>query len=285
MVPASALAAASAADPYVPQIYRVGEILRELSDTVTLKLAPLAGTRAAFEPGQFNMLYVFGVGEVAISMSGDSANEPDFVHTVRDVGAVSGAITRLETGATIGLRGPFGAGWPVATAEGSDVVLVAGGLGLAPLRPAIYHILANRARYGRVAILFGSRNPHDMLYRHELEAWRRHLDISVEVTVDHADADWRGHVGAVPTLIPRAAFDPHDTIAFVCGPEVMMRYTASALREAGVQSERIYLSMERNMKCAIGLCGHCQFGPSFVCKDGPVMRFDRIAGILAVREV
>jgi NAD(P)H-flavin reductase len=285
MAPESAVAAASVADPYVPQIYRIDGVVRELSDTVTLTVAPLAGTRPAFEPGQFNMLYAFGVGEVAISMSGDSTDQAHFVHTVRDVGAVSGAITRLETGATIGLRGPYGVGWPVAAAEGSDVVVVAGGLGLAPLRPAIYHILANRARYGRVAILFGSRNPHDMLYRHELEAWRRHLDISIEVTVDHADADWRGHVGVVPALIPRAAFDRHDSVAFVCGPEVMMRYSASALREAGLPSERIYLSMERNMKCAIGLCGHCQFGASFVCKDGPVMRFDRIERILAVREV
>lgn len=207
------------------------------------------------------------------------------MHTVRDVGAVSKAITKLETGATIGLRGPFGVGWPVEAAEGSDVVMVAGGLGLAPLRPAIYHILANRARYGRVVILFGSRNPHDMLYRYELEEWRQHLDISIEVTVDHADADWRGNVGVVPALIPRATFDRHSTVAFVCGPEVMMRYTVNALHEAGVMSERIYLSMERNMKCAIGLCGHCQFGPTFICKDGPVMQFGRIADIFAMREV
>ena len=207
------------------------------------------------------------------------------MHTVRDVGAVSGAIAKLKPGATIGVRGPFGTGWPVAAAEGSDVVIVAGGLGLAPLRPAIYQIFANRGRYGRVVILFGSRNPNDMLYRHEIEQWRPRLDVDIEVTVDHADADWRGNVGVVPALIPRAAFDPHETVALICGPEVMMRFTVSALRDAGVAAERIYLSMERNMKCAIGLCGHCQFGPTFVCKDGPVMRFDRIAGIFAMREI
>ena len=272
------------ADPFVPQIYRVDRVSRELGDTVTLDLTPLSGSRPPFAPGQFNMLYAFGVGEVAISMSGDRAHDA-FVHTVRDVGAVSGAIAKLAPGAVIGLRGPFGSGWPVKAAEGSDIVIVAGGLGLAPLRPAIYEILANRGRYGRVVILFGSRNPTEMLYRHELEEWRRRVDIDIEVTVDHADADWRGNVGVVPALIPRAAFDPHEAVALICGPEVMMRFTVNALRDVGLTPERIFLSMERNMKCAIGLCGHCQFGSTFVCKDGPVMRFDRIAGIFTVREI
>ncbi len=282
---AAEIAAERRPDPFMPSIYRVGEVYREMSDTVTVTLAPLSGPRPAFEPGQFNMLYAFGIGEVAISMSGDRANQNAFIHTVRNVGAVSSALANLETGATVGLRGPFGTGWPVAAVEGSDVVIVAGGLGLAPLRPAIYDILANRRRYGRVVILFGTRNPDDMLYRRELEQWRQRLDIDIQVTVDHADADWHGNVGVVPALIPRAAFDPHDTIAFVCGPEVMMRFTVSALIDAGVPPDRVYLSMERNMKCAIGLCGHCQFGSTFICKDGPVMRYDRIARIFAVREV
>ncbi len=272
------------ADPFVPQIYRVDRVSRELADTVTLDLTPLSGSRPPFAPGQFNMLYAFGIGEVAISMSGDRAHDA-FVHTVRDVGAVSGAIAKLAPGAVIGLRGPFGTGWPVKEAEGSDIVIIAGGLGLAPLRPAIYEILANRGRYGRVVILFGSRNPTEMLYRHELEEWRQRLDIDIEVTVDHADADWRGNVGVVPALIPRAAFDPHEAVALICGPEVMMRFTVNALRDIGLTPESIFLSMERNMKCAIGLCGHCQFGSTFVCKDGPVMRFDRIAGIFTVREI
>ena len=273
------------ADPFVPELYRVGSVRRELSDTVTLELLPMAGKRPEFVPGQFNMLYAFGVGEVAISMSGDRNENSAFVHTVRDVGAVSGAISRLETGATLGVRGPFGTGWPVAASEGADVVIVAGGLGLAPLRPAIYDVLARRSRYGRVSILFGTRNPQDILYRHELEHWRQRLDVELEVTVDHADADWHGNVGVVPTLISRAAFDPHETVAMVCGPEVMMRFTAAALREAGLPSDRIYLSLERNMKCAIGLCGHCQFGPAFICKDGPVMRHDIVADIFSLREV
>ena len=272
------------ADPFVPKPYRVERNIRELSDTVTLDLAPLAGARPPFAPGQFNMLYAFGVGEVAISMSGDGKHGA-FVHTVRDVGAVSGAIAKLKPGEIIGLRGPFGTGWPVDDAEGSDIVIIAGGLGLAPLRPAIYEVLANRGRYGRVAILFGTRNPTEMLYRHELEEWRQRLDVDIAVTVDHADADWHGNVGVVPALIPRAAFDPHKGVALICGPEVMMRFTVNALRDAGLAADRIYVSMERNMKCAIGLCGHCQFGPTFVCKDGPVLRYDRIANIFAMREI
>ncbi|CAJ0780219.1 FAD/NAD(P)-binding protein [Ralstonia chuxiongensis] len=272
-------------EAFVPHIYCVERRRRELGDTVTLSLAPQVGIRPDFRPGQFNMLYVFGIGEVAISASGDPSEQGAFVHTVRDVGAVSGALARLDIGATLGVRGPFGTGWPIDAAEGSDVVIVAGGLGLAPLRPAIYEILARRGRYGRVTILFGSRNPREMLYRRELEQWRRRLDIDVEVTVDHADATWRGNVGVVPALITRAAFDPHDATAFVCGPEVMMRYVSRALLDRGVPAGRIHLSMERNMKCAIGMCGHCQFGSAFVCKDGPVLPYDRIAGILALREV
>ncbi len=277
--------AAPLPDPFVPQVYQVKAVRRELSDTVTLELTPVVGSRPSFQPGQFNMLYVFGVGEVPISMSGDCTHDAAFVHTVRDVGAASGAIAKLEAGATIGLRGPFGTSWPVTAAEGADVIIVAGGLGIAPLRPAIYEILANRKRYGRVVILFGSRNPTDMLYRHELEEWRRRLDVEIEVTVDHADSDWRGNVGVVPALVPRFVFDPEETLALVCGPEVMMRFTVSALRDAAVPADRIYLSMERNMKCAIGLCGHCQFGAAFICKDGPVIRYDRIASIFATREI
>jgi NAD(P)H-flavin reductase len=276
---------AAVVDPFVPEPYRVQRARRELRDIITLELVPVAGERPAFQPGQFNMLYAFGIGEVAISMSGDPAKPGCYVHTVRNVGTVSGAITRLGADAMVGLRGPFGTAWPTQEAEGSDVIIVAGGLGLAPLRPALYRVLANRARYGRVIVLYGTRSPTEILYRTEIERWRRRLDVEVAVTVDRADAGWRGNIGVVPKLIPRVGLDPHNTIAMVCGPEVMMRFTASALYEAGVPFDRIYLSMERNMKCAIGLCGHCQFGPSFICKDGPVMRYDRIMDILAVREI
>jgi len=271
-------------DPLLPRLYRVERVQRELADTTTFELTPLSGLRPTFEPGQFNMLYAFGVGEIAISISG-AADATGFVHTVREVGAVSGALAKLKAGAPVGVRGPFGTGWPIAAARGADVLFVAGGLGLAPLRPAIYHVLANRARYGRVVILVGSRNPDGMLYHPELEQWRQQHDVNIELTVDHADATWHGHVGVVPALIRRFAIDPADTVAMICGPELMMRFTVSALRDAGVEPERIFLSLERNMKCAIGLCGHCQFGPVFVCKDGPIMRFDKIAEIFAMREI
>jgi NAD(P)H-flavin reductase len=266
-----------------PRPLRVTRVRREAADVVTLDLLPASSL--AFVPGQFNMLYVFGLGEVAVSISGDPVDTDRIVHTVRAVGAVSGALTRLRRDAVVGVRGPYGSGWPVAEAEGSDVVIVAGGLGLAPLRPAIYRVLAQRRHYGTVTVLYGARGPADILYRRELEAWRRRLDIDIEVTVDHAGADWRGNVGVVPALIPRVSFDPRHAVAFICGPEIMMRFTVAALRERGLAAEQIYLSMERHMKCAVGLCGRCQFGPLFICRDGPVFRYDRIAPMLGVREI
>jgi NAD(P)H-flavin reductase len=231
------------------------------------------------------MLYMFGLGEVAISVSGDPAETGRIVHTVRAVGAVSGAITRLRRKQVIGVRGPYGSCWPVVDNEGSDIIVVAGGLGLAPLRPVIYHLLANRERYGRVVVLYGARGPAEILYRRELETWRQRFEIDVTVTVDHASADWRGNVGVVPALIPRTPIDPDHVVAMVCGPEIMMRFTIDALRQRGLAMDRIFVSMERNMKCAVGLCGHCQLGPVFVCRDGPVFRYDRIASLFRVREI
>jgi NAD(P)H-flavin reductase len=269
----------------LPQPYRVRHVRRELADISTLEMVPLTGSVPSFQPGQFNMLYAFGLGEVAISISGDPKAQGAFVHTVRNVGAISGAFARMSAGTVVGVRGPFGTAWPTESAEGSDVVLVAGGLGLAPLRPAIYHVLANRTRYGRVVILYGTRSPGEILFRSDLERWRQRLDVEVMVTVDHADANWRGDVGVVPQLISRAGFDPDNSVAMVCGPEVMMRFTAIGLLREGVAPEQIHLSMERSMKCAIGLCGHCQFGPDFICKDGPVMPYDRIADLLPMREI
>jgi NAD(P)H-flavin reductase len=267
----------------LPVPVRVSRVRRETADVATIELTPPSAF--ASTPGQFNMLYVFGLGEVAISLSGDPANEGRVAHTVRAVGAISRAITRLRRNQVIGVRGPYGSGWRVAESEGSDIVVVAGGLGLAPLRPVIYQVLARREHYGRVVILYGARCPADILYRRELQAWRRRLDLDITVTVDHAGADWRGNVGVVPALIPRASIDPDHAVAMVCGPEIMMRFTIDALRQRGLSMERIFVSMERNMKCAIGLCGHCQFGPAFVCRDGPVFRFDRIEPFFNTREI
>jgi NAD(P)H-flavin reductase len=231
------------------------------------------------------MLYLFGVGEIPISISGDPSKPKRLVHTTREVGTVTRAMRKLKRGEVLGVRGPFGSHWPVEDAKGNDVVIVTGGIGLAPLRPALYAILSEREKYGKVVLLYGARTPADILYRQELEQWRARFDLEVHVTVDRAMSGWRGNVGVVTTLIPKAPFDPLNTHAFVCGPEIMMRFTVMELQKRGVPTDAIFLSMERNMKCAIGFCGHCQFGPTFVCKDGPVYRYDRIKEWLAKWEI
>jgi NAD(P)H-flavin reductase len=274
----------SVADPMLPRAARVLNRRREGADVWTLDIE-LPPDMPPCTPGQFNMLTAFGVGEAAISVSGDPAARGRLVHTIRAVGAVSSALTRLEAGEALGLRGPFGVGWPMTEAAGHDVVVIAGGLGLAPLRPALYRLFAERARYGKITLLFGARSPADIPFRDEVEEWRRRPDTGIAVTVDHADSSWRGHVGVVTTLIQRADFDPSHTIAMVCGPEVMMRFAIAALQEAGVAADAVWLSMERNMKCAIAFCGHCQFGTVFVCRDGPVFRYDRVRDLLKVKEV
>jgi NAD(P)H-flavin reductase len=270
----------------LPRLFRVGRVSRELHDAWTLELEPAeADASLAFRPGQFAMVYCFGVGEVALSISGDPARTGTLVHTVRAVGAVTRAICASRKGDTLGIRGPYGEGWPVGKAEGGDVVIVAGGIGLAPLRPAIHAILSRRRAFGRVALLVGARMPKDLLYPRMLERWRSRFDLEVRPTVDAADREWKGEVGVVTTLIPRAMFDPAKTTAFVCGPEVMMRFTATALLDRGVPPESIFLSMERNMKCAVGVCGHCQFGPAFICKDGPVLPYSRLKDLMRIREI
>ena len=277
-----------------PRLHVIEARHQDTDDTFTIELLPrTAADRLdeAYRPGQFTMLYVFGVGEVPISVSGGTTPDqggadPDaIVHTIRDVGSVTRALGALEVGATVGVRGPFGTCWPVDAAEGGDVVIVAGGIGLAPLRPAIRHLLAGRGRYRRITLLIGARTQDELLYRPELETWRARGDVDVHVSVDRATGDWQGDVGFVTESIPRASFDPQRTVAMTCGPEIMMRTAADALRERGIPEAGLWLSMERNMKCAIGHCGHCQMGPYFVCKDGPVFRYDRLAPLLAVSEV
>jgi NAD(P)H-flavin reductase len=227
-------------DPMVPVPYRVLRVRRETKDTFTFELQSVTGERFPFAPGQFNMLYLFGVGEVPISISGDPAHPELLVHTVRAVGTVTKALCRLKRGDILGVRGPFGSSWPMAEAVGNDILIVAGGVGLAPLRPAIYHILSHRGEYGRVVVLYGARTPGDMLYKKELVQWRGRFDIQVEVTVDAARPnEWRGNVGVVTTLIPRAQFDPYHVTALVCGPEVMMRFARSwSCRSAASQRIR-----------------------------------------------
>jgi NAD(P)H-flavin reductase len=263
----------------VPTPLRVARRRQETHDTWTLELEPANGA-APFAPGQFGMLYAFGKGEVPISISA-----LPLVHTIRAVGAATSALCALEPGEVVGARGPFGTAWPLSEATGRDVVIVAGGIGLAPLRPIVHHLLEHRERHGNVVVLYGGRAPAELLYTDEVASWRARFDVEVGVTVDRGDEDWRGRVGVVTTLIPRAGFDPENAVAMVCGPEVMMRFVVAALRERGMAAERIWVSLERSMKCAIGLCGHCQLGPAFMCKDGPVFRWDAVEPLLKVREL
>lgn len=270
----------------LPYAYRVRYRRQDSPDVFTLALEPMDGPGiTAFAPGQFNMLYVYGVGEVPISISGDPARVIPLIHTTRAVGSVTKAMDRLNIGDIIGVRGPYGVPWPVEEIEGRDVVVIAGGIGLAPLRPALYHLIHNRDHYGRVVLLYGARTPIDLLYTDELELWRMQYGVEVLMTVDNATRDWRGSVGFVTALVRRAPFDPHDVAVMICGPELMMRYTIQELHKRGVADANIYVTMERNMKCGIGLCGHCQFGPHFVCRDGPVFRYDHVEHFFNIREV
>jgi NAD(P)H-flavin reductase len=231
------------------------------------------------------MLYAFGVGEVAISISGDPGRPDSLVHTVKEVGAVTSGLRRLRKGEMLACRGPYGQPWPVDAALDGDLILVAGGVGLAPLRPVLYHAIRHRESYRRLALLVGARTPMDLLYRSQLERWEQARKLNLLLTVDRAPPEWTGRVGVVPALLGEAAIDPERSVVFVCGPEVMMRFTVRELTRLGIPDERIYLSMERNMKCAVGFCGHCQYGPAFLCKDGPVFRLDRIRPLFLLREV
>lgn len=278
-------APAPALDPRIPRPFRVLRVRRETRDTRSLDAVGADGRATPFAPGQFAMLYAFGVGEIPISISGDPADPSVLTHTVRAVGAVSGALCRLRPGDIFWARGPYGTGWPLEEAAGGDVVVVAGGIGLAPLRPFVLALLTGRERFARVSLLYGARTPEELLFRRDLERWRARLDLAVEVTVDGAGRSWRGNVGVVTTLIPRAGFDPARTAAFVCGPEVMMRFTVAELRKRGVLPGRIFLSLERNMHCGVGLCGRCQAGPYFICRDGPVFPYAAVERVFVVREV
>lgn len=285
MATATAEPAVLAHGSMTPLPYRVVGKRRENHDNWTLELDPVAEAIEPIGPGQFDMLYAFGVGEVPISTSGDAANGGTLVHTIRAVGAVTEALCAAGRGDVIGVRGPFGNRWPLDEARGGDLVLVGGGVGLPPLRPAVYHALANRADFGRVCVLYGGRTPRDLLFPRELARWRGRPDLDVDITVDAAASDWRGRVGVVTTLIPAAPFDPADAAAFVVGPEIMMRFTARALLDRGVPADRIWISMERTMRCGVGLCGHCQLGPTLICRDGPVYRWDEIEPLLGVHEL
>ncbi len=302
-------------DPMQSRPFRVLAHRQETDDTVTLRLGPDDGVPLTFAAGQFAMLGLLGVGEVPISFSG-VPGAAVLQHTVRDVGGVTHALVHARLGDLLDVRGPYGTSWDVldslngtaSTASTGatdsidvtggaggtdvsggagivrDVVLVAGGIGLAPLRPALLDVLMHRERFGRVVVLYGARSPADVLFADEHDTWRA-AGVEVAVTVDYGPPGWAGRVGLVTALIPKAGFDPSRALALVCGPEVMMRYAAAALVDRGVAPDRVRLSMERTMKCGVGLCGHCQLRELFVCVDGPVLPYAQLESLLRLREV
>jgi NAD(P)H-flavin reductase len=272
-------------DPFLPRPFVVRRHRQDTRDTYTLVLEAVDGQPLSFLAGQFTMMHAFGIGEAPISISGDPARPEQLEHTIRDVGSVTRSLVHSTPGTEIGIRGPFGTGWQVETGKGGDVVIVAGGIGLAPLRPAVLDVCRDRGGYGRVLLLYGARTPEDILFGDDLRRWGAEHDVDVQVTVDNGQHAWRGRVGLVTQLVARGGFDATNTLALVCGPEVMMRYAAAALAERGVPRHRIRLSMERNMKCGIGLCGHCQLRQYFVCVDGPVLTYDVLEPLMSRAEV
>ena len=257
-----------------PEAYGISTFSLEYTDSA----APIG-----FAPGQFNMIHLPGFGEVAISICSDPCTPQVMDHTIRYAGSVTRAISRLRVGETVGMRGPYGNPWPMQLAEGKDLMIVSGGIGLAPLRPVILQVLHRRSSFGRVIILYGGRTPQDLLYTDEFEKWQDG-GIEMFVSVDRADENWKGQVGVIPMAFYRIRLDHRNTVVFSCGPEIMMRFVIYEAMARRIPKEAIYVSMERNMKCAIGFCGHCQVGPSFICKQGPVFRFSAIESFFGKEE-
>ncbi|MEX0818030.1 MAG: FAD/NAD(P)-binding protein [Pirellulaceae bacterium] len=275
----------AAVNPWQAHTVVIQDVTPEVDGVATYHLALQdESVRAAyrFAPGQFNMLYLPGAGEIAISISDDPQNHKSCAHTVRVAGNVTRTLAGSKVGETLGLRGPFGTCWPLADCIGRDIVLVSGGIGLAPLRPVVYTLLNDRRQFGRLNLLYGARSPHTRLYAKQYDDWSQRGMI-VHTTVDRSAPSWLGNVGVVTQLLERLrTFDPRNTVLFCCGPEVMMKFTVMAALNRGLSPTQIWVSMERNMQCAVGLCGHCQLGPEFVCKDGPIFRYDRIASFMDV---
>ncbi len=267
-------------NPLLPEQAVIRKTKHQTYDTITFTLSFLNGRQAEyrFQPGQYNMVSVFGVGEAAISISSEPGRSDSFDHTVRIVGDVTRALRRLEEGDVVGVRGPYGTGWPMEKAIGKDVLVVAGGMGLAPLRPAITHILENRTEYGKLEILYGARTPEDLLFTDEYGDWASQNRCTLLTTVDMVPEDekWDGHVGVVTTLYKHMRTKPNNSIVLMCGPQIMMRFGIIGLTRGGFSPEQIYVSLERRMKCGVGICGHCQVGPVHVCKDGPVFRYESL---------
>ena len=268
-------------NPFIPKPAVIKAIKQQTHDTKTYTLAFVNEEdmkRFSFKPGQFNIVSVFGVGEAPFSITSDCEEREFFEHTIRRVGTLTGFLDGLKVGDIVGVRGPYGRGWPLEDAKGTDILIVAGGIGLAPLRPVIKHIARHRGDYGSLEILYGARTPGDMLFTDEFDEWRKISDTTLRLTVDAVPkgVEWPHRVGVVTTLFDELSTKPQNAIAFVCGPEIMMRFVVRGLLERGFSKNSIYLSLERRMRCGLGMCGRCQIGPKYVCRDGPVFTYEEI---------
>ena len=273
-------------NPHLPWQAEVIEKVAEAESVFTLRLRISdAGIRNSyrFTPGQFNMIYLFGVGEVAISIVSDPENRGLLDHTIRAVGRVTNGLAKLGPGDMIGMRGPYGRGWPLAEAEGKDVLAITGGLGCAPSVSVINYIMERRPEFGHLTIMQGVKHYNDLLWRDRYEAWGKRPDTKVLLASDTGGPLWPWHVGPVTVLFDKIEIDPHCTIVIMCGPEGMMRASIQSLLARGLHERSIWLSMERNMQCAIRQCGHCQFGPRFVCRDGPVFSYPEVKALFGIR--
>jgi anaerobic sulfite reductase subunit B len=271
----------------IPRPYRVLDKLEEVTGTWTLHVVPVDGSLPEFVPAQVSMLGAFGFGEAAISISSPVDQTAYHAYTIRRAGPITSALTDIPVGGTLTVRGPFGTGWPLPDVDTGRLVVIAGGLGIAPLRAAIYAVVGQLDRFERVGIAYGAKTPDDLIYRDDFESWEE-AGVEVAVTVDRPDAKWRGSVGVVANLLGADSgldFDWTDTTIFLCGPDVMMHFTAAALLGVGVRADRIWMTLERNMQCGNGLCGHCQLGPVIVCRDGPVVSYADIGPFHRIKEL
>jgi NAD(P)H-flavin reductase len=278
--------ASLSASPMIPYPAKVVEIKSEAYAITTYTMSyedEVVRKSYQFRPGQFNELYLPGIGEAPISVSSDPSQPEKLGHTIRYAGNVTRAISRLQVGDVIGMRGPYGSAWPLERVDGGDLCIVTGGIGLAPLRPVLYEVINNRSNFGKVSLLYGARTPADMIYADERDVWQMH-EIQIHTSVDRADSGWKGQVGVVPMLFYHIRLDPRITTVMTCGPEIMMRFVIYEALARRIPKEHIYISMERNMKCGLGLCGHCQFGPTFVCKEGPVYSYAQVEPFFGVED-
>jgi NAD(P)H-flavin reductase len=279
--------ALTATKPMLPYWAEIVSIQPEAPGIATYWLRfldPAVRDGYSFRPGQFNMLYLPGYGESAISISSDCENRETIGHTIRYTGNVTQNIARLKVGDVIGVRGPFGTKWPLDQFKGYDLILGTGGVGLPPLRPVIYHAIRHRQDFGRVVLLYGARTPKDLQFPREYMDWRE-AGIETMITVDRADENWQGQVGVVPILFYNLRIDHKRSLVMTCGPEIMIRFVVFEALARRVPSDQIYVSLERNMKCGLGQCGHCQLGPYFVCKDGPVFSYETLEPYYNVEEL